>query len=122
LIRPARTNPAADPGASFDALEKPSPQVSAVLERACRDCHSNRTVWPWYSGIAPASWLVAWDVNEGREHLNFSEWSRRGAPKSGRLEAICAEAREGDMPPWRYTLLHPEARLGEAHVAALCRF
>src|SRR5579871_6163902 len=79
LFRPTRTNPTSDPGASFEAIVKPPPQVASSLKRACNDCHSNQTVWPWYSNIAPASWLVVKDVNEGRARLNFSNWPQSGA-------------------------------------------
>ena len=86
--------------------------VREVLERSCFDCHSNRTRWPWYSRIAPVSWLVAHDVEEGREHLNFSEWNR--LDESERREAreeVWEEVEEGEMPLWFYVPLHPEARL-----------
>ena len=72
--RPDRTNPPEDPSLTFASQQYVPATVSATLERACYDCHSNRTVWPWYSAIAPVSWLVADDVEEGRKHLNFSEW------------------------------------------------
>lgn len=93
------------------AIEAP-PEVAATLRRACFDCHSNQTVWPWYSRVAPASWLVALDVRRGREHLNFSTWT--ALPASDRREryAEIAEVVEsGAMPPGIYTPLHPEARL-----------
>jgi cytochrome c551/c552 len=121
LIQPERSNPPADPAASFEAVVSPSPQVAAVLARACNDCHSNRTVWPWYSKVAPLSWLVAHDVNEGRARLNFSEWNRLGAEMSAlRMKAICKEAREGEMPPWQYALMHAGAKLSDADAGLLC--
>jgi hypothetical protein len=78
--------------------------------RACFDCHSNETVWPWYSNIAPMSWLVQRDVIQGREELNFSTWGR------GEQEAedIAEVIRDGEMPPMQYLLLHPGARLTDA--------
>ena len=81
-----------------------------LTRRACFDCHSNQTVWPWYAGIAPASWLVYNDVNEGREKLNFSDWlnGRREGKKAGKIRK---EIEEGEMPPFQYRLAHPEARL-----------
>ena len=78
--------------------------------RACRDCHSNETVWPWYSHVAPVSWLVTSDVEEGREHFNVSVWDR---PKQDGDEAA-EMVREGDMPLWFYLPMHPEARLSAA--------
>jgi len=95
--------------------EVPStPAVRAILVRACFDCHSNETVWPWYSRIAPASWLLAKDVREGREDLNFSAWSRYSAKKQRKLlRESLEEVKEGEMPLWIYLLGHPEARLSD---------
>ncbi len=96
------------------------PAVTSVLRRSCFDCHSNETVWPWYSRVAPVSWLVAHDVHEGREHLNFSEWRPLAREtKQRRLGDIIEVLREGEMPPGIYTPLHPEARLSMEEVAAL---
>ncbi|MGC9969627.1 MAG: heme-binding domain-containing protein [Bryobacteraceae bacterium] len=118
---PQRTNPPSDPSASFEALAKPSPELAAIVERACRDCHSNRTVWPWYSRVAPVSWLVAGDVREGRENLNFSEWNLLTPEMSrSRMRKVCEEVKSGDMPPWSYTLVHSRAKLSGADVQALC--
>jgi hypothetical protein len=86
--------------------------VLATLRRACYDCHSNETVWPWYSRVAPVSWLVAHDVEEGRKHLDFSRWETLPAPRRAhKLEEIEEVLREGEMPLGKYKLLHPEARL-----------
>lgn len=90
-------------------------EVKAVLKRACWDCHSNQSVYPWYSRVAPASWLVHRDVVDGRRHLNFSEWSQVPADRRERKQKRCwKEASEGDMPPWFYLPLHSEAQLSEA--------
>ncbi len=88
-----------------------SPRTRELFMRACGDCHSNETKWPWYSGIAPISWLVAYDVDEGREHFNVSMW---GVQEENEGEEAAEEVREGEMPPWAYLLAHPEARLDEA--------
>lgn len=77
------------------------------MRRACYDCHSNQTVWPWYSNIAPVSWLVERDVNSGRRHLNFSEWEQPGR----HAKDVAEQIKEGEMPPWFYRPMHPEARL-----------
>ena len=124
IVQPARTNPSSDPRASFEAVANPPQRVAVSLRRACGDCHSNQTNWPWYSRIAPASWLIARDVREGRAHLNLSAWnqdreSEGPAPEVGEL---CAEVRAGKMPPRSYTWLHPAARLTSPEVAALCAF
>ncbi len=88
--------------------------LKSILKRACYDCHSNETVWPWYSRVAPVSWLVAWDVKEGREELNFSTWNRYDAEQRGKkLRESWEEVEEGEMPPWFYVALHPEARLSD---------
>jgi hypothetical protein len=88
----------------------PSPRVRELAQRACFDCHSNETVWPWYSQIAPVSWLVANDVAEGRSRLNFSDWgSRPGEP--GELSGVVLE---GEMPLPIYLIMHPAARLSAA--------
>jgi hypothetical protein len=90
------------------------PEVRAVFERVCFDCHSNQTDWPWYSHVAPVSWLVAHDVEEAREHLNFSEWDSYPAEKQHRLrEEVWEEVEEGEMPLWFYTPLHLVARLSD---------
>ncbi len=97
--------------------------VMPTLRRACFDCHSNETVWPWYSRIAPASWLVAHDVNEGREHVNFSTWSSlSGDERKTRLDAIAKEVERGAMPPGIYTPLHPEAHLSLDEIRAVARW
>src|SRR5205809_915978 len=83
-----------------------SPETRAIAKRACFDCHSNETVWPWYSNFAPASWLIYHDVASGREHLNFSEGGDQASANEIRR---VLESRE--MPPASYLLLHPEARL-----------
>jgi hypothetical protein len=83
-----------------------SPETRALADGACFDCHSNETEWPWYTNIAPVSWLVQRDVEEGREALNFSEWDR------AQEELEVAEAiSEGAMPPWYFAALHSDARL-----------
>lgn len=82
----------------------------ALAKRACFDCHSNETVWPGYARIAPVSWLVRYDVDEGREELNFSDWQggRREGERPGEIRKAIEE---GEMPPLVYRMLHPEARL-----------
>lgn len=90
-----------------------SPQTQALVEEACYDCHSNETKWPWYSHVAPVSWVIAREVHEGRRSLNYSEWSAYEENES--IETIL----QGRMPPRQYELLHPEARLTNADKQAL---
>lgn len=86
-----------------------SPRTRTLVMRTCGDCHSNETRWPWYSHVAPVSWLVQHDVEEAREHLNFSEFDR---PQRDADEAV-EEVEEGVMPLGKYLWLHPEARLDD---------
>lgn len=92
-----------------------STQTRELAARACFDCHSNQTEWPWYSNVAPASWVIQRDVNEGREKLNFSEWTR---PQEGAREAA-ESVQEGDMPPWYYLLPRPQAQPSSVETASL---
>lgn len=112
LFNPAHTNPPVKNDFLTAAL--PPATVAASLRAACYDCHSNETKWPWYSKIAPVSWLIASDVNEGRQHLNFSDWPTepdRAAKKLDRMNEV-VDYRE--MPPKKYTLIHTDARFTEA--------
>jgi cytochrome c551/c552 len=86
-----------------------SPQTRDLVHRACYDCHSNETVWPWYSNVAPVSWLVQRDVNGGRRHLNFSEWDQ----PQRHAKDVAEEVKEGEMPPWFYLPMHPAAKLSD---------
>lgn len=125
-----------------------SPQTQALAERACYDCHSNQTKWPWYSNVAPVSWVLAHNVKEGRTKLNFSEWGLNngsggetraaegdeneeaeerehveGKPGAGRegveVNEIVETVQGGEMPPQDYVIMHPEARLTGAEIQAL---
>jgi hypothetical protein len=112
LANPPRTNPPVAPGHDLMATNPPPPEIAALLRVACYDCHSDETKWPWYSRVAPVSWLVANDVTRGRERLNFSEWPRELPQRAAKcLERMSEEVDYKDMPPAKYTLMHPEARL-----------
>ena len=108
----AHTNPPVVAEPAWD-----SPATRALAKRACFDCHSNETTWPWYSHVAPTSWFLQSHVDEGREHLNFSEWNKpyRAAGKASR------EVKSGGMPLSSYLLMHPEARLSDAEKVELER-
>jgi len=95
-----------------------SPRTKELFVRACADCHSNETKWPWYSNIAPVSWLVQYDVQEGREHFNVSMW---GIQKKNKGDEAKEEFEEGEMPPWFYLLPHPEAKLSDSEAKALSK-
>jgi len=106
----ARTNPPAVQEPSWD-----SAQTRELAVQSCYDCHSNQTTWPWYTNVAPISWLAQSDVDRGRARLNFSEWNRpyRAANEAGR------QVQEGEMPPSIYLLAHPGARLSSVEQQAL---
>jgi hypothetical protein len=97
-----------------------SPEVTAVLRRACYNCHSHETVWPWYSRVAPVSWLVAYDVHEGREVFNLSNLQDISQETQVKVRAKALEEVEaGEMPQWYYLPFHPDARLSEEDLAVL---
>jgi hypothetical protein len=94
-----------------------SSTTRTLAERACFDCHSNQTHWPWYSHVAPMSWLVQNHVDEGRHALNFSDWNRGNSEADEAAKTV----RDGEMPPGSYLLLHPKARLTDAEREQLAR-
>lgn len=107
-VRVDRTNPAVR-----GDLVAPQ-EVKAFLRRACFDCHSNETTWPWYSKVAPFSWIMTRDINGGRQRLNFSEWAEYCSDpetRNHKLDQIAESITRGDMAPWYYGVLHPAARL-----------
>ncbi len=93
-----------------------SPQTREIVQRACFDCHSNQTIWPWYSDVAPVSWLVYHDVAEGRQRMNFSDWQNYYLRDT---EEISSVINEGEMPPLQYLLMHASARLSGAEKTQL---
>jgi len=121
FVRPARTNPLVDPSHALAELQPVPAHVTAVLDRACRDCHSNNTRWPWYSQVAPVSWWVIDHVNHGRSHFNYSDWARYPAADRARLlKNSCDLVREDSMPLPSYRWMHRRARLSKADVQAMC--
>ncbi len=106
-----RSNPPVTPTL---ALAPPAGEVADIMQAACNDCHTNQTVWPWYSKVAPVSLLVADHVVEGREHLNFSTWGEQPAKRRDhKLEEFIEMVEDGSMPMRSYILAHPEARLSD---------
>jgi len=107
-FRIEKTNPPVQSDIRADA------SVKHILKRSCYDCHSNETVWPWYSNVAPVSWLIADDVNGGRKKVNFSEWGNYpGGTQKRKLEEIGEEVAEGNMPLPIYTIMHRNASLSQ---------
>lgn len=114
LVPVNRENPAVVTQVSWD-----SPETRALWEHACADCHSNETTWPWYSYVAPVSWLVARDVREGREKFNISDLTTSRLDKM--MREIAEVVQEGEMPMPIYLVTHPEARLTSAERDALVK-
>jgi hypothetical protein len=119
LIGVERSNPATDARRTIQAQPGTLP-LARILERSCRDCHSNATRWPWYTQVAPVSWAAAYGVRKGRMAVNFSEWAAyQPTERAGLLAASCADVSTGKMPgPW--TLLHPEAKLSAQDIDTIC--
>jgi hypothetical protein len=114
-----RDNPPA-PAPDIVYADAPA-NVRKVFDDSCKSCHSNQTDWPWYSHVAPFSWIVAHDVHEGRRHFNFSEWATYSPKKKEeKLESICEQVANGDMPDGKYLLIHRRARLTPEDQEAIC--
>jgi hypothetical protein len=114
VFQPDRTNPETDPSLSIRQDPWATPEILGLMERACFDCHTNETRWPWYSAVTPVNFLTVRDVEEGRKHLNLSEWSSQ--PRSRRasaLERMADEVTDGAMPLPPYVLMHSEAKWTE---------
>lgn len=123
LYRPAETNPPEDPSHNLKSVAQVTPEVDQIFAHSCNDCHSYRTVWPWYSKVAPVSWLVASDVNDGRRHLNFSEWTQLPTERQQRrLSQICGEVKEGGMPLKQYTWIHKDTPLDQKQRQTVCQW
>jgi heme-binding protein len=123
FMGPETTNPATDPARTLQARVSVPADTDAILQRACRDCHSHDTRWPWYSHVAPVSWFVIDHVNHGRRHFNYSDWATYDADDTARLlKNTCELARKGAMPLPSYLRLHDDAVLSAADVDTLCRW
>jgi hypothetical protein len=122
VIQPSRTNPPVIPSRSLEAHVEVPPEVQAVLKRACYDCHSNATVWPWYSYVAPVSWYVAHDVNTARGHVNLQNWEAQVSPQEGleHLGLVCKLIRNGTMPPADYRVMHKGTDVTPEETTAVC--
>lgn len=118
-----KTNPPVVASQDFIAMYKPSEAIANTLRNSCYDCHSNTSKYPWYSNVAPVSWLVKNHINEGREELNFSEWGTFTAKrKSKKLEDIVEEVEAGEMPMKPYVLMHSEAKMSSEQREALVNY
>jgi len=122
FVQPHGTNPPVIPSKSIEAHLQVPQRVSVILKRSCGDCHSNETVWPWYSHVAPISWLVTDDVKVGRSHINFQDWEAQVNPKEAaeHIGLICKEIQEKGMPPVSYRMMHKSSRLTDEDVKLIC--
>ncbi len=122
FVRPSRTNPVSDPASALTLRVQVPADVSAILDRSCRDCHSNDTRWPWYSNVAPVSWWVIDHVNHGRSHFNFSEWAKYNTEDQRTLlKEACELVRKREMPLPSYLRMH-DARMSAPEIDVLCGF
>ncbi len=112
FTNPPRTNPPVI--SNMLSKDPPPPQIAAMLHASCYDCHSYETKWPWYSHIAPVSWLIASDVNDGRRDMNLSDWPGDPLRAAKRLEDMSEKIGYDEMPPKQYALIHADARLTAA--------
>lgn len=117
------TNPTFEAKNDFIAMTNPPEEVTQILRAACYDCHSHETKYPWYSQVAPISWWVKHHIDEGKEHLNFSEWGTYSEKKADhKLEECAEEVEEGEMPLESYTWVHGEAKLSSDQKETLEEF
>ena len=121
FVRPDQTNPPIVEAETLDAATQTPENINVILTRSCNDCHSNKTVYPWYAKITPANWLLANHIEEGRRELNFSVWQTYDARRKKRkLSEICEQVETGEMPHNQYLWIHSEAKLSEEDKKLLC--
>lgn len=115
-----RSNPEFDQSLDLITMEKPPMDVEKILRASCYDCHSNETIWPWYSYVAPASWLIKQHVDDGRDNINFSDWGEYELEdRAYIIEEMIEEVEDGEMPFPGYDVFHPDAKLSEEQKKAL---
>lgn len=120
LVRPQGNNPPIDASRTIQA-HVGNANLVAILDRSCGDCHSNRTAWPWYTQVAPVSWVMAYGVGAGRKAVNFSEWGGYPPQKQRALLLLsCREASAGKMPDRSWIAIHPEAKLSTQDIETIC--
>jgi len=120
LVRPDRTNPPVEATRTIRAHAGTGAGLADILDRSCRDCHSNETEWRWYTQVAPTSWLMAYAVTEGRKAVNFSEWASYSPDQQRLLLGVsCDDVTSGKMPSV-YTLLRPETKLSPDDIKTIC--
>jgi len=117
------SNPSTSPSKDFLHIYQPPSEITDMMRNACYDCHSNATQFPWYSNVAPVSWLLESHIDEARAHINFSEWG--GYPEKTanlKLEGMAVEVKNGEMPLTSYTWMHSKAKLTDAQRTRLASY
>ncbi|MDA2924509.1 heme-binding domain-containing protein [Acidobacteria bacterium AH-259-O06] len=123
FLGPEKTNPPINPPRTIAAHVQIPPEINAIFERACQNCHSHKTQWPWYSNLAPISWFVIDHVNFGRSHINLSDWAQYDQEKQISLfEEICEIVEKGEMPLEPYLWMHDKAHLTQQDIRAICEW
>ncbi len=119
-IRIDKANPPMNQEKDFINSKHPPAGVANLIKTSCYDCHSNETIYPWYTNLAPVSWWIKDHINEARHHLNFSEWETYSSKKADHKLKECVEmVQEGEMPLYSYTLMHSNSSLSEDQKHAL---
>jgi len=120
FFRIDKTNPVSAIENDFIEIYQPPVEIAIMLKTSCYDCHSNESKYPWYTNIAPVSWLVKHHINEGREYFNFSEWTSLTVKKQNHILEECAEeVEEGEMPLPSYLIMHSESKLTQDQIETL---
>ena len=123
FLGPKKTNPPLDPLRGIEAQLNVTPEVSRIFKRACQNCHSHKTQWPWYSNVAPVSWFVIDNVNFARREMNLSDWAQYSQEEATHLlEEMCELVETAEMPLLPYRWMHDEAHLSEQDVSTLCEW
>ena len=121
FIRPDMTNPPVVAEQALEATVQVPENVSAILKRSCADCHTNNTIFPWYSKIQPAAWFQMSHISDGRRHLNLSEWTKlEDRRKKRKLEEVCEQVESREMPLPSYLWLHWDAKMSDEEIRILC--
>jgi len=123
FVRIDKTNPETVLENDFISVNTPPTEIAEMLKTSCYDCHSNQSVYPWYSNIAPVSWMLKQHINEAREHLNFSEWALYDTKDQAHaLEECAKEVEKGKMPLSSYLIIHTESKLSDEQAAKLVAY
>ncbi|MFK7950140.1 MAG: heme-binding domain-containing protein [Saprospiraceae bacterium] len=118
-----KTNPEYNETEDFITMTQPPREIANLIEYACYDCHSYQVIYPWYSSIAPISWMIEHHIEEGREHLNFSQWASYDKVKANhKLEECVEEIEKGNMPMKSYVVMHRDAKMTKKQQKALTDF